>query len=536
MMKKLPFTHLSATDKAVLARFAKQMPAGATCLEVGSYLGASAIIIARSLPPGSRLFCVDTWQNDCMSEGARDTFAEFKANTSELSGIITPIRAASADAAASFEGQIDFLFIDGDHSYEGCKTDFEAWIPKVREGGTVVFHDVLWAEGVQRVIREMFLPIQAGRGGVEGNIYFGKVRKARDGAGESGGSALEAMAAVISSAQPHLPDVQVAYGPALRNGGMIWLEAGKTRVGIGQAAKGLDPASLQVLDAGAVGLVAGRHKALDVCQEEVIIYLDDDVSLPEGWKAKMLEPFEDPAVHFVGCRYLPDYEHQPPPWLKGLWGECDGFRMLGYLSLLDGGTEGRVYDPCYVWGLCFAVRRDTVLKLGGFHPDGYPWELRRYRGDGESALSLKAKLLGLKAFYQGGTHVMHKVRASRMTPEYFERRAFLQGISDSFTQIRRDGAPPAPPAKHWKDWLRPAKIFMERRRILRNPTAEGMRVLLQRAYTAGVAWHQAEVRDDPKLLEWVLKPDYFDYSLPEEAGEGGKVGTGEANGMGTERR
>lgn len=523
MMENLPFTHLSATDEAVLAGLAKQMPAGAACLEVGSYLGASAIIIARSLPPGSRLFCIDTWQNDGMSEGTRDTFAEFTANTSELSGVITPIRASSADAAASFEGEIDFLFIDGDHSYEGCRIDFEAWIPKVRDGGMVIFHDVLWAEGVQRVIREMFLPMQTGLGGVEGNVYFGKVRKARDAAGETGAPDLQ-MAAVISSGKPPLPGLQVAYGPALQNGGIIWLEAGKTRGGAGQAAKGFDAAPLQVLDAGEVGLVAGRHKALEVCQEEVIIYLDDDVSLPEGWKAKMLEPFEDPAVHFVGCRYLPDFEHEPPAWLEGLWGECDGFRMLGYLSLLDGGTEGRLYDPCYVWGLCFAVRRDTVLNLGGFHPDGYPWELRRYRGDGESALSMKAKLLGLKAFYQGGTHVMHKVPASRMTPEYFERRAFLQGISDSFTQIRRDGAPPALPAKHWKDWLRPAKIALERKRILRDPTADGMRILLKRAHTAGIAWHQAEVRNDPKLLEWLLKPDYFDYSLPAGAGDCGKVG------------
>ena len=514
MMENLPFTHLSATDKSVLARLAKQMPAGAACLEVGSYLGASAIIIARSLPPGSRLFCVDTWQNDGMSEGVRDTFAEFKANTSELSGIITPIRAASADAAASYEGEIDFLFIDGDHSYEGCKTDLEAWISKAREGATVVFHDVLWAEGVQRVIREVFLPMQTGLGGVEGNVYFGKVRKVREGAAEGGESDLQAMVAVISSGQPRLPGVQVAFGPALRNGGMLWLEAGKTRGGIGQAPKGLDAAPLQVLDAGAVGLVAGRHKALEVCEDEVIIYLDDDVSLPEGWEEKILEPFEDPDVHFVGCRYLPDYEHAPPAWFEGLWGECDGFRLLPYLSLLDGGTGGRFYDPCYVWGLCFAARRETVMKLGGFHPDGYPWDLRRYRGDGETALSMKAKLLGLKAYYQGETHVMHKVPAARIAPQYFERRAFLQGISDSYTQIRQDRMVPPLPTMHWKDWLRPAKVAIERRRILRNPTAEGMRTLLQRAHSRGFKWHQAEVLNDPKLLEWVLKPEYLDYRLP----------------------
>lgn len=42
-----------------------------------------------------------------------------------------------------FNGQeIDFLFIDGDHSYEGVKQDWEMYAPFVRKGGMVVFHDV----------------------------------------------------------------------------------------------------------------------------------------------------------------------------------------------------------------------------------------------------------------------------------------------------------------------------------------------------------------------------------------------------------
>ena len=131
------------------------------------------------------------------------------------------------------------------------------------------------------------------------------------------------------------------------------------------------------------GLVAGRHRALSACHEEVLIYLDDDVTLPSAWIEGILEPFADPEVHFVGCRYLPDYEHSPPHWLDGLWRENDhGFNVLPYLSLLDGGETSRPYRPMLVWGLCLAVRRETLIKLGGFHPDGYPWELRRFRGDG----------------------------------------------------------------------------------------------------------------------------------------------------------
>ncbi len=270
-----------------------------------------------------------------------------------------------------------------------------------------------------------------------------------------------------------------------------------------------------VVAASAVGLVAGRHKALEVGDEDILIYLDDDVRLPEGWFERMLEPFGDPDVHFVGCRYLPDYECDPPSWMEGLWWEHDDVRTLGHLSLLEGGQAGRFYRPLLVWGLCFAVRRETVIKLCGFHPDAYPWELRRFRGDGENGLALKAELLGLKAYYQGKTHVFHRVPSARMTPEYFERRSFLQGISDSYTQIRRDRLVPPARLRSWKEPLRPIKWRFKREMIMRNLTTKGVCYLMNCAHMAGVQFHRNEVRNDPTLLEWVLKPDYFDYRLPE---------------------
>ena len=33
------------------------------------------------------------------------------------------------------DDSLDFVFVDGDHSYEGCKADIEAWWPKLKKGG-----------------------------------------------------------------------------------------------------------------------------------------------------------------------------------------------------------------------------------------------------------------------------------------------------------------------------------------------------------------------------------------------------------------
>jgi predicted O-methyltransferase YrrM len=41
------------------------------------------------------------------------------------------------------EREIDFLFIDGDHTYDGVKQDFETYSPRVKGGGLIVLHDIL---------------------------------------------------------------------------------------------------------------------------------------------------------------------------------------------------------------------------------------------------------------------------------------------------------------------------------------------------------------------------------------------------------
>jgi predicted O-methyltransferase YrrM len=65
-----------------------------------------------------------------------------------------------------FPDGIDFLFIDGDHSYLGVKTDYENYSPLVRPGGLVAFHDTLMAAddksldnmGVSKFFRELDAP------------------------------------------------------------------------------------------------------------------------------------------------------------------------------------------------------------------------------------------------------------------------------------------------------------------------------------------------------------------------------------------
>lgn len=81
---------------------------------------------------------------------------------------------------------IDFLFIDGDHTYEGVKADFEMYSPLVRQGGLVALHDIclhapemdchvdkFWREVQQKYkTTEIIENVNQGGFGI-GVVYFG---------------------------------------------------------------------------------------------------------------------------------------------------------------------------------------------------------------------------------------------------------------------------------------------------------------------------------------------------------------------------
>lgn len=56
-------------------------------------------------------------------------------------GKVNWLRKFSFDAARDWDERIDFLFIDGDHSFEGVTRDWDDWTPHVRVGGRVALHD-----------------------------------------------------------------------------------------------------------------------------------------------------------------------------------------------------------------------------------------------------------------------------------------------------------------------------------------------------------------------------------------------------------
>jgi glucosyl-dolichyl phosphate glucuronosyltransferase len=274
------------------------------------------------------------------------------------------------------------------------------------------------------------------------------------------------------------------------------------------------------------GLHQGRHCGAQNAIGEVIAFLDDDTILSPQWISGV-ELILSKQADAVVSRILPSWEIPPPEWLINLINEG----TFGLLTLLDIGYKPKRIDPSYVWGASFFIRHSLIFELGGFHPDGMPLEMLRYRGDGESGFFRKFKNQGYIAWYDPQSVAYHRVPRERMTLEYLLKRSYNQGISDSFTQIRRSAGLDGIQVSRLSGinqesfrvilrWLREVsfldrlvwfskKILRAGRRLLPISSNE-IQHQLTAANRAGWKFHQSSVEADPELLEFVLKKTFLE--------------------------
>jgi predicted O-methyltransferase YrrM len=121
----------------------------ATVVEIGSARGKSACYMALALRENGRgmLHAIDphtsTDWNDTKAVDSY-TWMTRTIRTLGLERWITVVRKTSNAAASGWSTPIDLLFIDGDHSYDGVKRDFDLFSPHLSERGVCLFHDTAW--------------------------------------------------------------------------------------------------------------------------------------------------------------------------------------------------------------------------------------------------------------------------------------------------------------------------------------------------------------------------------------------------------
>jgi len=273
------------------------------------------------------------------------------------------------------------------------------------------------------------------------------------------------------------------------------------------------------------GLHVGRHLGLKKAKSDILVYADDDIEAFPTWLEAIAESFQDPEVVLVGGKNLPKWESDPPDWILKMWEpDKNGNRILGYLSILDLGDEEKEISPYYVFGCNFSVRKSVLLEAGGFHPDAFPQELIKYRGDGEGHVWQYISERAYKAFYHPKASVYHAVPFSRHTEEYFFRRVINQGISDSFSMIRRRHIVQVQEGNknRWRLAFSRELIPVELKNRIRSlimillfSVTESRQVVKRKIlfdlyWLKGFLYHRQQVRKDIELFSYVTKNNFLD--------------------------
>lgn len=117
-------------------------------VEIGVYEGSSAVVLCEILEPGAELHLIDPFGHHPMAlpEGWGATERASKRVVARAArrhaGPRVHWHVELSDAVArAWDAPVDLVFIDGDHSEEGCALDWELWHGFVEPGGVVLFHD-----------------------------------------------------------------------------------------------------------------------------------------------------------------------------------------------------------------------------------------------------------------------------------------------------------------------------------------------------------------------------------------------------------
>lgn len=132
----------------LLCQYASSITSGAI-VEIGSFQGRSTVLLGLTSQHGHGVpvFAVDPHVEAVDVFGwtvGSDDRAIFLQNLLrfEVTDIVRPISLPSERSCKAWDGEISILWIDGDHTYEATKIDFEGWSRFVPSGGLVLFHDV----------------------------------------------------------------------------------------------------------------------------------------------------------------------------------------------------------------------------------------------------------------------------------------------------------------------------------------------------------------------------------------------------------
>lgn len=162
---------LSEIDISVLFIFAKYGTGVGQIVEIGSFMGKSAVCMAlglRDRGDAEKVYAIDPhlgsiehqkgqpFENTMPKSGTTKDIFFANIEKYKVKDLIEPLIMTSEEAEKNWDKSknIRLLFIDGSHEYEDVLKDYELWAPKIVKNGIIVMHDIVTHSGAGKVFKE----------------------------------------------------------------------------------------------------------------------------------------------------------------------------------------------------------------------------------------------------------------------------------------------------------------------------------------------------------------------------------------------
>ena len=155
---------LSWTSAAGLVQHVANLGDNITGCELGVSYGFNLVYFLENLPNLSKVYAIDPYApyddgpSGYVPQDVMDKVKSlFLINTEEYKDKLEFLNLRSEEAHSHIpDGSLDYIFIDGDHSYDAVIKDLNNYFSKVRSGGIFAGHDHSW-QGVTKALAEFRL-------------------------------------------------------------------------------------------------------------------------------------------------------------------------------------------------------------------------------------------------------------------------------------------------------------------------------------------------------------------------------------------
>lgn len=131
-------TQTTQAERELLVKYCKGL---SSAVEIGVFEGFNTVLLANAISLQGNLYGIDPFFKGKLGICYYEIIAKTEIKKAGLESKVKLISLLSKDAVFEVPGQVDFIFIDGDHSYSAMKQDWKDWSKKLKPNGIIALHD-----------------------------------------------------------------------------------------------------------------------------------------------------------------------------------------------------------------------------------------------------------------------------------------------------------------------------------------------------------------------------------------------------------